>query len=125
MQSSSFYKEVLGTQLSNIESLRARRPAHVRHAPSKDEVLLLLKTLQAQEDFAITLAVHLLYGCGLRVTEPLEFRIKDLNLEAMQFVIRSAKGGKDRVVQIPCSAIEDVRQQVESARLIWRKDALS
>src|SRR5207249_587453 len=68
---------------------------------------------------------RLLYGCGLRVSEPLEFRIKDVNLEGTQFVIRGAKGGKDRVVQIPCSVIEDVRQQVESARTIWKKNALS
>jgi integron integrase len=120
-----FYKEVLGVQLSNIGSLRAKRPAHLRHAPARDEVLLLLKTVQAHEGFCVSLAVRLIYGCGLRVTEPLELRIKDIHLEVSQFVIRGAKGGKDRVVQIPCSVIEVDRQQIESARIVWNRDRLS
>ena len=39
-----FYREVLGLELKNIRSLRAKRPVHVRHAPSREEVLRLLKT---------------------------------------------------------------------------------
>jgi hypothetical protein len=67
---------VLGTEF-NIQSLRARRQAQVRHAAAKSEVSLLLKTVQAQEDFAVSLAGRLLYGCDLRVRESLELRIKD------------------------------------------------
>jgi len=42
----------------------------------------------------------LIYGCGLRVTEPLNLRIKDLNLEGGVLSIPGAKGGKDRVVSL-------------------------
>jgi len=119
-----FYKEALGVELKNIHALRARRPSQVRHAPSREETLLLLQTVQAEADFATHLAVRLLYGCGLRVTEPLGLRIKDVDLESAQLIIRAAKGGKDRVVAIPCSALEDVRQQVESARVVWKRDQL-
>ena len=47
-----FYKEALGVELKNIQSLRARRPQLVRHAPSPVETLRLLKTVQADADFA-------------------------------------------------------------------------
>ena len=111
-----FYQEALGVALKNIQALRARRPQQLRHAPSREDTLRLLKTVQAEADFATSLAVRLLYGCGLRVTEPLSLRVKDVDLESSQFIIRAAKGGKDRVVAIPCSALEDLRQQIESAR---------
>ena len=109
-------------ELKNIQSLRARRPQLVRHAPTREETLRLLKTVEAEADFATNLAVRLLYGCGLRVTEPLNLRIKDVALDSAQFTIRAAKGAKDRVVAIPCSALEDLRAQIESARVIWKRD---
>jgi site-specific recombinase XerD len=94
------YKEALGTELKNVQARRAIRPAHIRHAPTPTETCQLLKTVQNNAIFATSLAVRLLYGCGLRVTGPLNLRIKDVNLEAAQLIIRAAKGGKDRVVAI-------------------------
>src|SRR5579872_3503769 len=117
-----FYEEALGTKLNNVQALRARRPAQIRHAPTPDETWQLLKTVQCDAPFATSLAVRLLYGCGLRVSEPLNLRIKDVNLEAAQLIIRAAKGSKDRVVAIPCSTLEDLREQTETARTIWRRD---
>ena len=38
---------------------------------------------------------HLLYGAGLRVSEPLELRLKDVDMAGHRLVIRGAKGGKD------------------------------
>ena len=120
-----FYQEALGTRLQNVQALRARRPSQLRHAPTREETFRLLQAVQAEADFATALAVRLLYGCGLRVCEPLNLRIKDVDLETSQLVIRAAKGGKDRVVAIPCSAVEDLRQQIESARVVWQRDRLS
>jgi len=93
-----FYREVMGSELKNVQTLRARRPAQVRRAPSREDTLRLIQAVQKDADFAISLAVRLIYGCGLRVTEPLNLRIKDVDLPAGQLVIRAAKGGKDRVV---------------------------
>ena len=59
-----FYQEALGTQLKNVQALRARRPAGIRHAPTPSETRLLLKTIQSDAAFATSLAVRLLYGCG-------------------------------------------------------------
>jgi len=117
-----FYQEVLGSELKNIQSLRARRPQQVRSAPSREDTARLLKAVQDGEKRDVSLAIRLLYGCGLRVTEPLNLRVKDVNLEAMQLVIRAAKGGKDRRVPLPCSAAEDLREQMETARAVWQRD---
>lgn len=117
-----FYQEALGVPLKDVQALRARRPAQLRRAPGREQVLQLIKVVQEQSDFATALAVRLLYGCGLRVTEPLNLRVKDVDLDGSQLVLRATKGGKDRVVAIPCSTLEDLRRQLESARVVWKRD---
>lgn len=42
------------------------------------------------------LMVMLIYGCGLRLSECLQLRIKDLDLEQDLVIVRSGKGGEDR-----------------------------
>lgn len=69
------------------------------------------------------LVVKLLYGCGLRVSEPLNLRIKDVCLSDSMLIIRDAKGGKDRRVAIPCSLVPELKQQIEKARVMWQQDA--
>jgi integrase len=64
----------------------------------------------------------MLYGCGLRVSEPLNLRIKDINLERGRLVIRGAKGGKDRMVVLPASLVPELKQQIQRARGTWQID---
>src|SRR5258708_5420958 len=64
----------------------------------------------------------MLYGCGLRVSEPLNLPIKDIDLERRRFCIRGAKGGKDRVVAIPLCLISELTQQMQLARVVWERD---
>ena len=69
------------------------------------------------------LVAHLLYGAGLRVTEPLELRIKDVDMKGRQLVICGAKGGKDRVVGLPEVLAEAMAAQLRTARAVWKGDA--
>ena len=78
----AFYKDVLGKPLQAIDSLRATRPVRLRHAPTVGETRALLLTVSDRGGYPTNLIARLLYGCGLRVTEPLNLRIKDVNLEA-------------------------------------------
>ncbi len=89
-----FYKEALGTELKNVKALRARQPEQVRRAPSRVDTLQLLAAVQRDAGAATSLAARLLYGCGLRVTEPLNLRIKDVDFAGAQLIIRAAKGAK-------------------------------
>jgi len=117
-----FYKDVLGVPLQAVDALRVRRPAHLRHAPTVAETRLLLQAVPDVGGYATNLIARLLYGCGLRVSEPVNVRIKDLNLQVPCFYIRGAKGGKDRVVSVPCSLTSELTQQVEFAKSVWRRD---
>lgn len=117
-----FYRDVLKIELKNINALRAQRPAHLRHAPTVEETRALLADVRNVGGYPVNLIVRLLYGCGLRVTEPLNLRIKDVDLANAKLFIMGAKGGKDRVVALPCSLAEEMRGQMDYARAVWSRD---
>jgi site-specific recombinase XerD len=117
------YRDVLGIQLGNVQALRAKRPSQLRHAPSKADVRKIITEAKDNGGYPTRLVIKLLYGCGLRVSEPLNLRIKDVCLTESQLIIRGAKGGKDRRVNIPCSLMPEIRQQVERARSMWQMDS--
>jgi integron integrase len=117
-----FYREALGQPLGNISALRAKRPATIREAPTESETRALLAAISDVHNYPTRLIVQLLYGCGLRVTEPCNLRIKDVDLAGQKLFIRSAKGGKDRVVNLPCSLFPQLRDEIEAARVIWKRD---
>ena len=92
------YRHVLGRPLGTLEGLVwAKRTEHVPVVLTRDEVVDVL----AQLSGASWLVVMLLYGAGLRLTECLELRVKDVDVAGRQIVVRSGKGGKDRRTTLP------------------------
>ena len=120
-----FYKCVLEKPLKNVDALRATRPDRIRYCPPRSEVMKLLPMVPNVGGYPTNLVTRLLYGCGLRVGEPIALRIKDVDLEKGKLSILGAKGGKDRVVALPCSLVEEIRQQMDFVRAIWRRDVLA
>lgn len=120
-----FYRDVLRVELKNISTLRATRPDRIRIAPSVEDTHRLLNAIQNASGYPNNLVVRLIYGCGLRVSEPISLRIKDVNFDDSKLFIMDAKGGKDRPVRLPCSLIEPLRKQMDYARSIARRDKQS
>jgi len=116
------YEYVLGRPLGNIDGLRAKQCIHEKTAPSREQVRNLRNAVVDRPFVPARLLVDLLYGCGLRVSEPLELRIKDVLWDENQFVVRVAKGGKDRRVPIPAACREPLRNQIAFARGEWEVD---
>lgn len=119
------YKQVLGKPLLDVEALRAKRPRFERTSPSKEQIRLFREAVEDTLATPARLIVDLLYGCGLRVSEPLELRIKDVlwgEGSRGHLLLRGAKGGKDRRVPIPRSCVESLRLQMERARTIYDWD---
>lgn len=117
-----FYQQVLGQPLGNVKALRATRPVHERHAPNVAETQAILQTVRNHAGYPTNLIARMLYGCGLRVSEPLNLRIKDVDLERRRLCIRGAKGGNDRVVALPLSLIPELTRQIQLARVVWQRD---
>jgi len=117
-----FYRDVLVQTIGKVDALRAQRPVHLRHAPTIGETQQLLQTIRNLGGYPTTLIAKMLYGCGLRVTEHLNLRIKDINLERRKLCIRGAKGGNDRMVALPASLVPELIQQIQAARSVWQTD---
>ena len=62
------------------------------------------------------LLVSLLYGAGLRVMECLRLRVKDVDLEYRQVLVRDGKGEKDRVTMLPQKLVEPLRAHLQRVR---------
>jgi integron integrase len=120
-----FYREVLKVEVGKVDSLRAKKPQHLRYSPEFGETRKLLDSLQNVGGYPTRLIVHLIYGCGLRVTEPLNLRVKDVLLSESKLVIRGAKGGKDRFVAIPCSLMAELTAQLTYAKAVAEQDRIN
>jgi integrase len=119
------YKDVLGKPLGEVDALRAKRAYHERTSPSREQIRLFLGAVEDTASTPSKLIVSLLYGCGLRVSEPLELRVKDILWSEGpngQLLVRGAKGGKDRRLPIPRSCAAPLRQQLDRARVHWESD---
>ena len=49
------------------------------------------------------LVAGLLYGSGLRLMEALGLRVKDIDFERREILVRNGKGRKDRVTMLPAT----------------------
>ena len=117
-----FYRRALRTEVGNVDALRARKPVRERTAPSVAEVLAVRKKLADSLQLPIRLLFDLMYGSGLRVTEPLSLRLRDVEMERGRLLIRAAKGNKDRFVPIPRVCVEPLRAQMAKAKAVWEWD---
>jgi len=119
-----FYKHGVCNPLAQtVHALRARRPQRQRIAPDPTIVNQVLTHVKDRHGYPIRLLCHLLYACGLRVSEVVNLRIRDLLIKESMLVIREAKGNKDRKVTLPCSLVPAIERQLLTARAIHAQDA--
>jgi integron integrase len=109
------YRQVLGVDPGRVDHVpHAHSPLRVPVVLSIDEVRAVLGHVTGVP----WIIVALLYGAGLRLQECLELRVKDLDFDRHQIVVRRGKGQKDRRTMLPASVtprltahLEDVRRQ--------------
>ncbi|OFV94479.1 MAG: integrase [Acidobacteria bacterium RIFCSPLOWO2_12_FULL_65_11] len=95
------YRAVLQIEVGPIEQVpRARTPDRLPVILSREEVSAVLKQLAG----TMKVVVLLLYGAGLRLRECLELRVKDLDFDRREIMVRQGKGQKDRVTMLPSAA---------------------
>jgi integron integrase len=114
------YTKVLQVNTDWIKDLE--RPRVRRRLPvvlSRDEVAAVLRGLTGEHG----LLARLLYGTGMRINEALQLRIKDVDFAHQALIVREGKGGKDRVLMLPQTLAQPLRDQMAGARLLWAEDA--
>ena len=104
------YKQVLNIELDDLDQIvRAKKPKKLPVVLSREEITRLLSGLTGSH----WLMGALLYGSGLRLMECLRLRVKDVDFDYNQILIRSGKGNKDRRSMLPQKVIEPLKRQIE------------
>jgi len=113
------YREVLQVELPWLKEI-----VQAKQTPRLPVVLTLgeVRTLLDQMDGVMLLVTRLLYGTGMRFMEVLCLRVKDIGFEEREILVRSGKGGKDRVTMLPEALIKPLQAHLERVKALHEKD---
>lgn len=113
------YGKVIGIDLPWMAEIgRPRSEQRLPVVLNQAEVTQLFTLMRGEH----RLFAQLLYGTGMRITEGLQLRIKDVDFDHGTIVVREGKGKKDRAVMLPQRLMPELRQQIERARVLWNAD---
>ena len=114
------YKHVLGIEVGRIPDVsRAQTPIRVPVVLSRDEVKSVMEHLTG----TMWIIVMLLYGAGLRIQDCLELRVKDLDFDQHQIVVRRGKRQKDRVTMLPTAVRERLQAHLREVKHQHERDS--
>jgi len=113
------HRYVLQADLGDMATtVRARRGQKLPVVLSVDEVRALLGQLAGTR----RLMAELIYGSGLRLTELVQLRVKDIDFAAGTLTVRSGKGDKDRVTPLPERVHGDLSNHLDKVRALQEQD---
>lgn len=114
------YRQVLGMQLPWLDNVtRANQPQRLPCVLTRAEVQ---RVLQALPNSAPGLILRLCYGAGLRLSEGLRLRVKDVDLDRLTVTVRDGKGGKDRTTVLPAALVAPLSEQLHHRRKLHDVD---
>jgi integrase len=115
------YTQVLHLEVGRLDAVRARRARRLPVVLTPDEVRRVLEAVQGGTG-VFRLTADLLYGCGLPLLECCQLRVKDVDLSRGQILVRQGKGDKDRVVMLPRTVRDRLRERVGARAAPHQRD---
>ncbi|MDJ0572972.1 MAG: integron integrase [Pleurocapsa sp. MO_192.B19] len=113
------YKEVLRQELDlKVNAVRAKKTKYLPTVLTKEEVVAIIQQLSGVHQ----LLIKLLYGTGLRLSEGLNLRVKDVDFAQQQIIVRDTKGNESRVTMLPESIAEELKIHLQSVKIIHQQD---
>jgi integron integrase len=113
------YRVVLNLNLPWLDEIvAAQNPRRLPVVLTPSEV----RQLMAEMSGSAGLMASLLYGTGMRLLEGLRLRVKDVEFERREVLVRNGKGGKDRVTVLPENLVLPLQQQVAKVRALHLSD---
>jgi len=113
------YREVLGINLPWLDGVvRAKLPQRLPVVLTRQEVSSLLDRMNGLHG----MMARLLYGTGMRLMECVRLRVKDVDFEQSEIVVRDGKGAKDRVTMLPQSLIRPLQDHLRWRRQLFDDD---
>jgi len=119
-----YYQHVQRTPVGDIGRIPvAARPKLLPHVLSREQVRSLIAAVENTPAAPYRLMAVILYHTGVRISDLLRLRVKDIDWTNSELHLRAGKGNKDRRVPLPCAAVQTLRAQLEVTRLEWAADA--
>jgi integron integrase len=114
-----FLREVMKLELGDFSDfIRGRARRSIPVVLSREELQRLFDALPAR----YRLMARLQYGTGLRLSELMRLRVKDVDIARRQIVVRAGKGNKDRLVGLPEPLVGELETQLRYARSLHEED---
>jgi len=92
--------------------VRAKKPKRLPVVFTPEEAMAVVEELQGFR----WLMGMLLYGGGLRLMECFRLRVKDVDFDRLQVIVREGKGDKDRVPLLPKAAVDPLKRHLVQVR---------
>ena len=116
------YRDVLKMDLEWLDGfVRAQQPRRLPTVLTRDEVRAVLDQMHGTP----WLMASLLYGAGLRLLECARLRVKDVDFELREIVVRDGKGRKDRITLLPIGLKRPLHEHLVRVRLQHERDLLT
>jgi integron integrase len=113
------YKEVLGAELPWLDGVEsAKRPRRLPVVLTPEEVAAVLRRV----DGTTGLILRLLYGTGMRMLEGLRLRVKDVDFQRREILVRDGKGARDRVTMLPDRLALPLREHLVRVKALHEDD---
>ncbi len=113
------YRHVLDMDLPWLENVeQAKAPKRLPVVMTASEVRAVLDRMRG----TYGLMGRLLYGTGMRLMECVRLRVKDVDFERCEIIVREGKGFKDRVTMLPQALVESLKLHLEKIRALHQED---
>lgn len=113
-----FYQRTLEMDIGELHFTRAKSYKRLPIVLSAVEVSRLISEMKG----TYFLMAQLAYGGGLRVSELVRLRIKDVDIDRRQLVVRCGKGGKDRQTTLPEKTVDSLLEHISNLRELHSRD---
>jgi integron integrase len=113
------YRQVLKLDMPDIKgAVRARQPRKLPVVLTREETEAVIARL----DHTNRLIASLLYGSGLRLMEAIRLRVKDVDFERGEIIVRDGKGEQDRMTMLPQSVHPTLAAHLDGVKRLHEQD---
>lgn len=113
------FRHVLDKNIEGeISAVRARQKRRLPVVLTAEEIDTIFSCMQGLN----LLMARVIYGCGLRLQECLQLRIKDIDVDSGVVIVRSGKGDKDRRTVLPESIAGELSRHISTVRQVYDAD---
>jgi len=113
-----YFRQVIQAPLGEFTHIHSSRPPKLPGVLSGPQIDGLLSKLSAHYQ----LMAEIMYGAGLRITECIRLRVKDIDFDQHIIYIFNGKGGKHRRVPLPIRTIDKLQKQVSEVSHLHKED---